>query len=485
MLLIIKFTCSYSQNTLVLTEQSQVNSLYKNFPSGIVDRDLRIESRAVNNLDSLAYLVRINGILEIVDTDIDTLSGLHNLEYVNSLIVIDNKRLSMISPMTKLEIIQRSLYVKDCPLLTNLDAFPNLKKMMGMGIVGDTRQLKEVSGFKSLEGLEGLVIEDNIGVEYVEGFENIYVGSMRILRNKSLKRINGFNGPSKLLDTFLLDRYLFPNSLTMLDNDSLEYVNVFNGIYYMQGVRVHNNNKLKYLRTGENIEFLFSFDVSQCIELDTLIAMNKVKKIRYEIFINYNLELRHIEIFSKLESVRYIMINDNYNITSLNGSFSNLKRVEDKFSLAFTFWLEDIEEFSQVEYFGEINIHHNIRLGICSIPSICNHIQSGRPTNISVYNKPGCKSVNQVLRGCTSSSIDEQEEYLNVAVYPNPFATTLKIENTNGANLNIYNSVGIEIYREFNVFETQIDTSDWPNGLYFIKIKDENKDYNTKIIKIN
>jgi hypothetical protein len=73
-----------------------------------------------------------------------------------------------------------------------------------------------------------------------------------------------------------------------------------------------------------------------------------------------------------------------------------------------------------------------------------------------------------------------------VSIYPNPsngkFEINLKSDYNNSSEIKIYDIIGKEIYfSKGSQFPLQIDLTDQPKGIYFIKIKSENRIFSEKI----
>lgn len=69
-------------------------------------------------------------------------------------------------------------------------------------------------------------------------------------------------------------------------------------------------------------------------------------------------------------------------------------------------------------------------------------------------------------------------------VFPNPSTGIINIdlENIQNAELEIYNSIGQTIYKNTEFTKTQIDLSEYDEGIYFIKIKIDNNNYISKFV---
>lgn len=70
----------------------------------------------------------------------------------------------------------------------------------------------------------------------------------------------------------------------------------------------------------------------------------------------------------------------------------------------------------------------------------------------------------------------------NISVYPNPANENIVVKSENIQTVEIFNTVGMKLYsQETNANELNINVSDFTNGVYFIKVTDDNN--NTVITK--
>ncbi len=83
------------------------------------------------------------------------------------------------------------------------------------------------------------------------------------------------------------------------------------------------------------------------------------------------------------------------------------------------------------------------------------------------------------------TGIAEQTKHL-INISPNPASTSFIINGLNKVyTLNIYNAVGQLLYQEDNILasDKRVDVSQYPKGLFFIKIESEGEVYTYKILK--
>ena len=71
----------------------------------------------------------------------------------------------------------------------------------------------------------------------------------------------------------------------------------------------------------------------------------------------------------------------------------------------------------------------------------------------------------------------------SIKIYPNPVSDILNINGRSEKyDIEIYSLTGQKLYQEFNV--SKIDMSLYSNGIYIIKISDQNSTSTKRVIKI-
>ncbi len=91
--------------------------------------------------------------------------------------------------------------------------------------------------------------------------------------------------------------------------------------------------------------------------------------------------------------------------------------------------------------------------------------------------KKGCVEVSLLNTGLDEFIYEEN------TVYPNPFSETIKFKNnTKGSEVQIFNSSGRLVHRQ-NSF-TDINTSNWASGVYYVKMRNGVRTEVKKLIKI-
>jgi len=104
----------------------------------------------------------------------------------------------------------------------------------------------------------------------------------------------------------------------------------------------------------------------------------------------------------------------------------------------------------------------------------------GNIDDVRIYNR--ALSITEIVALCEEGlvSIDEQPENQNIQIYPNPTNSTITINieantSVNGYKVEINNLLGQTVYvSTMNTTKKTIDLSTLENGVYFVKILDEN-----------
>jgi hypothetical protein len=81
----------------------------------------------------------------------------------------------------------------------------------------------------------------------------------------------------------------------------------------------------------------------------------------------------------------------------------------------------------------------------------------------------------------------EEEEANQPLIYPNPTSNFLNVIMKDGGNKNqvqVTNTIGQEVFsKQFNEGAFSVDMEGFNNGLYFVRITNENGSYTQRILK--
>lgn len=101
------------------------------------------------------------------------------------------------------------------------------------------------------------------------------------------------------------------------------------------------------------------------------------------------------------------------------------------------------------------------------------------------FDESGYLNTNVYLTGSGSTGIADVNNELSFDVYPNPASNFINLNNLpKSASITITDISGKSIYQTSldNDKQTQINTTEWKNGVYFIQVKHNNSVLNKKVV---
>ncbi|MFZ4521768.1 MAG: T9SS type A sorting domain-containing protein, partial [Bacteroidales bacterium] len=134
-----------------------------------------------------------------------------------------------------------------------------------------------------------------------------------------------------------------------------------------------------------------------------------------------------------------------------------------------------------------LNIDSNQNLTICAVQSICDYLTS--PSGIvDIHdNAIGCNNQAEVEAACAILSVNNINNEEKFSIYPNPASTIITIETTEiytKSQLSIVNVNGQElITHQIIEPKTQVDISNLPSGVYFVRLTNDRNVTMGKFIK--
>lgn len=217
--------CGVYEGDLFLGNQEQVND-FRNCNYSKVTGGLYITG-AITSLSPLSSLTSIEGNFIIIENTIElkNLNGLNHAFSTANLRVTNNRKLESFDGFDKLqpktvEIVDNPLlenieglgnvsdfiytiYIDNCPLISNLNCFANVKT------IANSLQILEIHGLTDLFGLEQV---ESIGTELGSGV--CCGGALELVRNDNLVSLNGLGNLNTLEEGLSL---LYNKSLTNID----------------------------------------------------------------------------------------------------------------------------------------------------------------------------------------------------------------------------------------------------------------------------
>ncbi|HMR90013.1 MAG TPA: T9SS type A sorting domain-containing protein, partial [Saprospiraceae bacterium] len=343
LLLISDYITAQSCETIILDSQQSIDSFNQFYPNcTVINGDLELVGTEIYNTDSLYKIQEILGSLLVNSSSIKRLSGFDSLKVISESLRIKNcPELEKISEFDHLEQLG-SFSVDSTYKLKEIYGFKKIKKLGLLNIsfniglerlvafdsstiyslaivnneslvdfelanftripTGDTilfsslaflinhnARLKYFSVFAYVQRIQFFEIINNPSLEYLRGFDNvIQINRIEISFNTSLKEIDILNNIENNKDRA---------SLSISQNDSLLYLNIFNKIKKISSLTIAGSPLLKSLGSS------FS-------NIDTMITNTQLGGL--ELYSN-----KRLTDISSLENVKYfdrVIISGNMNL---------------------------------------------------------------------------------------------------------------------------------------------------------------------------
>lgn len=200
-------------------------------------------------------------------------------------------------------------------------------------------------------------------------------------------------------------------------------------------------------------------------------------------FDDYFLELAFVEVSSDGENfVRFpatSLTPSNVQVGS-NGTIdaTNINNLAGKYRVGWgtPFDLDELRDSANIDinnitHVKIIDVVGSVDPEYASYDAFGNIINDPYPTNLASggFDLTGVCVMNE-----NRVSIDDNIEYSNVRLYPNPTVDYLNIENLEGKNMKVYNVYGQMIMDETIPTNTyRLNTMDWSAGVYVFKVEDK------------
>lgn len=110
--------------------------------------------------------------------------------------------------------------------------------------------------------------------------------------------------------------------------------------------------------------------------------------------------------------------------------------------------------------------------------------------SVTVTDANGCTDTSSICITVNPTGINEYVNNISFTISPNPTSSVLSIQLGNGQyvvgieyKIEIYNMLGEKVYSsQINSYKTEIDLSNQPKGIYFLKIQSEDEIYTGKVV---
>ncbi|NPD44465.1 MULTISPECIES: T9SS type A sorting domain-containing protein [unclassified Lentimicrobium] len=375
---------------ITFSSQEQVDQFPINYPEcSIIEGSLIISGDNIVNLDSLYQITEIEGDLQVNNChELTSVSGLSNIESVYGINFFNIKRLKDIDCFGKITSLQGELELMSTDSILNISSFQNITSIGGGFRVSGTKILEDLSAFQNLETIQSsFVFSSNDLIKEVSGFNQtdslflIYIGS-----NKSLKKVTGFQNLKNAGQQFYI-----------LVNDSLQEVN-FPGLVKAENMTIESNENLEFIKF-ESLEVIERLKINDNKSLHTLNSIPNLDSVNYillednkrlkdisglggtglrklhSLTIRYNDSLESFSGFDNLKKITNLTIKDGRMLAEFS-AFQNLDSVTGDLVLDKLKKIESINAFQKLKYVGgEFNISFGAQLKNCANFSSLNYIK--------------------------------------------------------------------------------------------------------------
>lgn len=468
-----------------LTSQNEVNAFRANWPEcDTIQGDLYIgkynENSNIFSVAPLSKIKHIDGSLYIWrNTNLNILSGLHNLERTGKHISIEkNPRLLALGSLRSLKTIGDSLNVSDNEELrgfVELNHLNQLDTIRGNVNIRNNSSLTDYLDFSELKYIGGsLNIEQNYYLTSLDGLNQLtYIGKdLRISENVLLTDFYGF----ERLDTVA-------GRLTIHNTPAISNLAGFAQLSYAKELILHGNIGLLNLDGMEEavIDQRIFFDGNY--SMTTLSGSAIFDDFRGELYIGFS-AVSDLEGLTGVNSLRSLRLVDNFKLERFSG-LENLIAIDSSLVIHNNRVLNDLSALDHAVGFGgaELVIAANDSLSNCAVQAVCEWLAGPDILNLDISNnKEGCENRAAVEEVCLDKNITDT----TVLLSPNPFSNFLDVHiNTPNEEVTtrIWDIPGRLLRTDRFTRHCQFDLSVLSPGIYIIEIQIDDQVIVKKVVK--
>lgn len=295
------------------------------------------------------------------------------------------------------------------------------------------------SGITNLNGLNvltsvgaDLVIDQNSVLTDLTGLNGLLTigGNLKICANDVLKNLSGLNSLTSINGNLMIWSNALLDSITGLEN-------------------------LTFIAGGLDIGIEGQSHPFGNPSLVSLSGLKALTASGWDLYISLNNSLINLTGLENLTSIgRGIIIEGNLVLNTLTG-LDNINAATIK----------------------SLGIQYNISLSNCAVQSICDYLANPNGPIIIQNNATGCNSQAEVDTACQYLSVGNLVCEDTFSIYPNPTSDFITIEISTiqtQIHLSIMNlNCQQLITRQISEPKTQIDISNLPSGVYFVRLTGE------------
>ncbi len=455
LLLLLGFIFGYGQCPVIdieLSSQAQIDDFALNYPNCYEPTyEIRINGSlsSITNLNGLYPLTDAHSLF-IFSTQISNLNGLHNLENADHIALWGNGSLTDLSGLSSLQSIGSiELFINGS--ITTLSGMDNIQSIDNLNLFANA-SLNDISDLSFIESLNSLTIGNN-DLTSLSGLENLTtISGDFVVTDEQISNLNELN------------------NLQFIGGEL--YLTYLNDLYDLTAFR--------------NIDTLESLYILECPNLSDLTGLDNIHTIDNKFRIGFNSGLTTLAGVYNLNSVGDLDIYENENLNSLKG-LETIREITNRLFINNNPVLFSIEALNDVspDEIDEVAIIVNNTLAVCSNELICTIIDDPSVSKTFSNNAPGCSTENEVQISCDSSwdGLVEIDPVDHIDLYPNPVSDLLTISLSESILFKKAGIYTISNERVYESFESTIDFSRFPKGIYFIEIETNKGNVIQKIIK--
>jgi hypothetical protein len=304
------------------------------------------------------------------------------------------------------------------------------------------------------------------------------VVDVSVSNNANLTSLNGFSFTSVV-------------DLRITDNTSLTSLNGLTALTSIEGrLYVERNPALTSLSGLDAVTSVRSLRITSNAALTSLNGLGAINSVEEWLYIGFNEELTSLNGFNALTSTGgNLIIRNNPKFTSLKG-IDGLTSVGGDLNIWFNSNLETLNGLEKLSIVGGSLIidgfgsEDSKLTDYCAIQQLITNGQITESEYSATNNKYNPTYSQMQNNGCSTLSIEKLDANA-FSVYPNPTSNFLNLKNTKHYKINkisLFSVLGKNIY-EKQEESNSIDFSNFPKGIYFLKIETDKGTALQKIIK--
>ena len=431
-----------------LLSQEEVDNFSTNYPNCTeLTHNIKVngEFNSIDNLNGLSLITSAQDIY-IINTDLSSFEGLHNLETIASLRLWANHNIQNLEGLSSLE------------NAGNFEFFVNnnLSSLQG---IDNLQSLNDISFFSNTN------LEDISQLSFLTSLDQVTIGGNALTSLIGLQNLENVN------DNLSISGEGIQNF------DGLTNLQSIGGSLYLQ-----NNPEIQNISAFDNIESLTDLYIVNLPNLENFWGLHNLKTVSGTLRIGFNPEITSLSFFKKIVSVGYLDIYENENLETLQG-IESLQYIEERLFIDSNPNLTTVKALDYMEFpsgINEVAIINNISLQICDTDFICSILDDTNVSKGFFNNAEGCNTIEEVEDSCALTFLDL---FSPIVIFPNPVSDSFTIsmdENMKLINLQIYSALGVLIY-ETN--KSNVSLNSFKSGIYSVKINTDKGVFDRKIIK--